>query len=88
MNKTTKQSLLIELESIRQEIELGYWPAVRILCEKMAGDAQSLQKQGHPNFSETQRILDAKRLEAGGEPKTLNEYGMPLNEAGIIHHEA
>ena len=67
MNKTTKQSLLIELESIRQEIELGYWPAVRSLCEKMAEDAQSLQKQGHPNFSETQRILDAGKLGAGSE---------------------
>ncbi len=53
-----QQSLLLSLESIKQEIVLGYTPGVRVLCESLAKRARSLAEEGYPSFHETQRTLD------------------------------
>lgn len=62
-----QRSLLLTLDSIRQEIELGYWPGVRVLCERMGARAKSLQAGGYPSFQETQRMIEAAKATESAE---------------------
>ena len=55
---SNKLSLLCELNSLKQEIEVEYWPGAALIAESLSKKTKNLGMD--KNFQETQRLIDKR----------------------------